>query len=404
LGQARFGIFLTLASTVDWFKNFDAGVGNGLRNKVSEAIADGKEELARGYVSTAYFILSIFMIAITILLIIANYIVPWTGWLKTDTVDESELRLLLTIILISFAVHFISSLVYQIFFALQQAGRVDVFKLIGKIVFMLLLIGITYISSDSLILYALVKTFTFAIIPLLVGLYYFNKGFKFYRPSLALVKRSLMKSLFSLGMMFFVIKVSMIVIFQTNNMLIAGFVAIEKVAEYQAVYKYMSIFLILFHVITAQLWGANTEAYRKGDLDWMKKSMNGVVMIWLASVILALGMVLISPFFYKVWLQDKMHVSTMLTAIVAISVLCTTWVNMYNLVLNGTGKIRLQMYGWILASLINIPISIFFAKGLDLGVLGIELGTIFSMIPLIIISPIQVKKVLSLTDIGLWSK
>ena len=46
LDQTRYGIWLTLASIVMWFNFFDVGLGHGLRNKLSEALAEGKNELS----------------------------------------------------------------------------------------------------------------------------------------------------------------------------------------------------------------------------------------------------------------------------------------------------------------------------------------------------------------------
>ena len=45
-----------------------------------------------------------------------------------------------------------------------------------------------------------------------------------------------------------------------------------------------------------------------------------------------------------------------------------------------------------------------FAQKMALGTIGIVLGTIVSMLPLIILSPIQVRKILKLKDKGIWSK
>ncbi len=404
LGQSRFGLFLTLTSMVDWFKDFDAGIGNGLRNKVGEAVADGNDNLAKAYISTAYFYMAGLVIVVMLILMSINLVIPWSDWLNTTAATNREIRILVCLIIIAFAIRFVSTLVYQIFFALQQAGKVDLFKLIGKLVFLGLLLVIVYFSNNSIILFGSVKTLTFALVPLLVGVYFFRKSLHKFRPALQLVRRSLLNNLLSLGLMFFLIKVSMIVIFQTNNLLIAGFVSVGSVAEYQAAYKYFSIFLILFHVITAQLWGANIEAYRKGEISWMRKSMRSVFLIWVASLLVGFLMVLISPFVYKIWLQEKMQISLMLSIVVITSIACTTWVNIFNLVLNGTGKIRLQMYAWLTACVLNIPFSIFFARGLNLGVIGIELGTICSMIPLMIVSPIQVRKILAQRDTGIWSK
>lgn len=89
---------------------------------------------------------------------------------------------------------------------------------------------------------------------------------------------------------------------------------------------------------------------------------------------------------------------------VAVSICLTTWVNLFNIVLNGTGKIKLQMFAWIFAAIINIPASLFFVKILNFGVVGIVLGTITSLIPLAILSPIQVNKILSSKEQGIWAK
>src|ERR1700761_9345113 len=54
LDKERYGIWLTMASIVGWFSFFDVGIGNGLRNKLSEALAKGDTALAKIYVSTSY--------------------------------------------------------------------------------------------------------------------------------------------------------------------------------------------------------------------------------------------------------------------------------------------------------------------------------------------------------------
>ena len=196
----------------------------------------------------------------------------------------------------------------------------------------------------------------------------------------------------------------MVIIHQTNNVLIIGFVSAEDVTKYEASYKYLSIFLMLFVILTNQLWGASIEAYKKGDMEWMKSTVNMVIKIWMGTILISIVMILASPIVFKLWLPDTVQIPVTLTIAVALSIAMTNWVNMFNLILNGTGKIRMQMYAWIVASILNIPLSIFFAKTLGFGTIGIVLGTITSIIPLIILSPVQVHKILHLKDKGIWSK
>jgi O-antigen/teichoic acid export membrane protein len=52
IDKSLYGIWLTLSSIVTWFRFFDVGLGNGLKNKFAEALAKGDRHLARVYVST----------------------------------------------------------------------------------------------------------------------------------------------------------------------------------------------------------------------------------------------------------------------------------------------------------------------------------------------------------------
>ncbi len=404
LGPAKFGIFLTLTSIIDWFAEFDIGIGNGLRNRLGEAVADKDYKRAKGYVSTAYFAVGSIFSGIAIVFVAISFLLPWTDWLQTEAGMHREIAIVAMLMFSAFAINFVSSMVYQIFYALQRTAIVDFFSLLTKASFLIVIIVLIYFTEESLILFGAAKSITFAAVPLIVGVYYFRKEFFSFAPSFRKVKKSYFKSLFTLGAQFFIIKIAMVIIHQTNNILIARFVSLEGVPQYEAAYKYLSIFLMLFVIMTNQLWGASIEAYRKKDMEWMKKTVNSVIKIWLGTLLLSILMILVSPMVFKLWLQDKIEIPLLLTIVVAISIAMTNWVNMFNLILNGTGKIRLQMYAWIVASILNIPLSIFLARNMELGTIGIVLGTTFSMLPLIILSPIQVRKVLNLRDKGIWAK
>ena len=404
LGTVKFGIFLTLLSIVDWFLNFDIGIGLGLRNKFGEAVALNEEKKAVHYVSSAYFALGAIVCVVTLLLIVLNYLLPWPAWINVGEELVEEVRLLGTVIIIAFGIRFVSANIYEIFYATQKMAYVEFFSFLTKATFLILILIIPFIVADSLLLFGTAKAMTFALVPLGVGLYYFRSKFYKYRPAIKFARWDYFKDLFSLGFKFFIIRIAMLVIYQTNHILIASFVSLEGVPQYEAAYKYLSVFMMLFVILNNQLWPSNLEAYAKGEIDWMKKSMRTVFKIWLGTLILATVMVYISPFIYSLWLQDTLEIPLAISIAVAISICLTTWVNMYNLVLNGTGKIKLQMYAWILAAIINIPASLFFAKVMAFGVVGIVMGTIASLIPLAIVSPIQVRKILRRKERGIWAK
>ena len=61
LNPTKYGIWVTLTSIVSCFSFFDIGLGNGLRNKFAEAVANNDIVIAGKYVSTTYGLFSIYI-------------------------------------------------------------------------------------------------------------------------------------------------------------------------------------------------------------------------------------------------------------------------------------------------------------------------------------------------------
>ena len=111
-------------------------------------------------------------------------------------------------------------------------------------------------------------------------------------------------------------------------------------------------------------------------------------------------------YWINIWQEEEkvLEFPFSVSLFICISVSLTNWVNAFNLVLNGTSKIRLQMFTMVFAAMVNIPLSILFADTLGMGLIGIILGTIVSLIPNAILAPIQVRKIIQGRDAGLWGK
>ena len=89
---------------------FDIGLGNGLRNKFAESIALGNEYLAKIYVSTSYFLLTIIIVFVYILFIGLNSFLDWTKILNTPEYMRNELNKLVFIVFTFFCVQFVIKL------------------------------------------------------------------------------------------------------------------------------------------------------------------------------------------------------------------------------------------------------------------------------------------------------
>ena len=75
--QQILGVWFTMLSVLTWILNFDLGVGNGLRNKLVEALTSNDRNAAREYISSAYFLIGLLML---LLLGVGYYAIPYCQW------------------------------------------------------------------------------------------------------------------------------------------------------------------------------------------------------------------------------------------------------------------------------------------------------------------------------------
>ncbi|MGC9354637.1 MAG: hypothetical protein ACP5D9_12410, partial [Mariniphaga sp.] len=107
LTQEKYGIWLTLTSILGWFSFFDIGLGNGLRNKLAEAIAHKNKKLGKKLVSTTYALLIAIFSIVLIIFHLSNFFLNWNSILNTKTIENKELYILTSIVFTFFIIRFI---------------------------------------------------------------------------------------------------------------------------------------------------------------------------------------------------------------------------------------------------------------------------------------------------------
>ena len=121
VNKEQYGIWLTISSIVAWFNFFDAGLGNGLRNRLAESMAKDDLENARIYVSTTYFILGAIFLSIIGVFLIINPFLNWAAILNVDSLTRSYLGQVVLITFCFFSLNLILKLIHTIFLAKPTA-------------------------------------------------------------------------------------------------------------------------------------------------------------------------------------------------------------------------------------------------------------------------------------------
>ena len=403
LSKETYGTWLTISSIVTMLTFLDIGVGNGLRNKFSEAVANQDTMLARAYVSTSYAIFSFIQFLFVVLFLIVVRYLPLQRIFNTQ-IDAGYLQTIVLLTVIAMSVKLVLDILSYILFALQESSRVGLMTFISNA---LILIG-TYIlahfASSNLVYLAALTVLSPILVLLISSLILYNNGLKIYRPSLRLINWKYTKSLLSLGYKFFVIQMAVIILFYSDNLIITHLFGPSEVTPYNVAFRYFNAVTTVFTIIIAPYWSAFTEASIKKDTDWIKHTYNSLQKMWLLFLVLVLLMLFIAGPVYTLWIGDRVKVPTALNYAMGLSVLIICWNNITVTIINGLGKVKLQLICSVLASLINVPLAIYLGKYLGLGNTGVILSTCISLLPATVTGTLQAKKLINGNAQGIWVK
>lgn len=404
LSPFKYGIWITLTSVIGWFGFFDIGLGNGLRNKLAEALAKGNRELARIYISTSYVLVSLIIGVIYAIFLVIFPFINWASLLNIPAEMNTEISQLVFIVFSFFSVQFIIKLINMILLADQKpainAGT-NAFASLLSLIITYILIKTTH---SSLLWLSIGVSVANLISPLIITVWFFSKRYKDLIPSIKYVKLEYAKDLMGIGFLFFIMQFAALIVFSTDSFIIDQLFGPEEVTSYNISYKYFSIINMLFGIITSPFWSAYTDGYHKQDFVWIKHTTRKLVAFWVLLVLIVFIMILCSAFFYKIWVGDKVKIPFILSVSMGLWVIMSTWTSIFGNFLSGVGKIRLSLYHSFAMIIINIPLCVFFAKYLHLGSTGVIVATCLCVLPQVFLHPIQYRKIINNKATGIWGK
>lgn len=395
VGTTNYGIFLTIASFIAWFALLDFGFSQGLKNNLSEAFSRKDISSARSYVSSAYTgIITIFAL-IYIMFFIANHYIDWANIIGVSESYLPEIRYLMNFIFAGFCLQLVLNLLNTITSANQKPAYSSLFSFVSSALTLIVLIILSKTTEGTLLKYGLTVIFSPVITYTFFTLFMFKKKYRLIVPSLAFIKTKYLKKLLNIGLKFFIIQLSMIVIFQTDYLIISRLFGPNEVVAYNIAYKYFALTTTVFAIIIAPFWSAATDAYVKKDFKWMQNAVKKLNKSFLIFATIGILMLIISPWFYNFWLKGAVHVPIKLSIAMFIYSQLLNWGSIYVVFINGTGKVKIQLIIGIIGAIVNIPLSIFFAKTLGIGATGVIIATIICIFYGYAIAPYQFKKLVA---------
>lgn len=377
LDDYKYGVWITLFNVLSWISIFDIGIGNGLRNKFTAAIAVKDIKEAKAYVSTAYFL----MLSISILLIFL-FLIPWylVDWARVFNIPDHQSKDLLYLIGITFiltSVQFTIKLIGILLTANHQPSKAALIGSISNTLIFLTLFFLKPIATDSLFVIGFVYTGVPLIVFAIASLYFFRRQFNYVSPNIKFFEIKKVQSLFSLGSQFFIIQIAVVIIFSTDSMIITHTLSPKEVTPYNIVLRYFGTVTMAAGVFMTPFWSAYTEAAAKNDFFWIKSILKKQLKAMLYVLLIVLALLFSARWLIPFWIQENIYLSTLLLIGMAGFVFISVWNNIFSFLLNGLSITRVQIYSSVIGTIVNIPLSIYFAKIWGNG--GVILATIISL-------------------------
>ena len=403
LGEYKNGIWLTISSILLWIDNMDIGLGNGLRNKIAEYLAHGEQEHTRSLISSTFAMLTCIIIPVLlILLLLINVCDPYLVFNASPSkVTHLEQVLMVTVTLV--CTSFIFKLIGNFYMGLQLPAVSNLLVALGQTLALLGTYIVLWSGSHSLMHIALVNTVAPLIVYLLAFPYTFLYKYPHLCPSYRLINLQEAKTVINMGVQFFIMQISGVILFMTSNILISNFFSPEMVTPYQITYRYFSVLLVIFTVVCMPFWNATTDAYQRNDMEWIRKATKKLRLITIGFLFCLVVMILLSDTIYAIWIDRQTVIDIKMSIVMAVYIFILIYSMRYSYFINGIGKLRLQLYFTAAAAILFIPIA-YLTTQWSHDIIWFMIVMCLVNIPGLIVNRIQFSKLINGKAKGIWNK
>jgi len=402
---SRYGIWLTISSIVAWLSFFDIGLTHGLRNKFAEAKAQGDHDSAQIYVSTTYAILAIVFTSLWLIFLFVNQFLDWSSILKVSQAYSSDISVLVVIVFTYFCLQFVLKVITTVVTADQEPAKAALVEVVGQAMALAIITILVTTTEGSLINLGLGLCVAPVVVLLAANFLFFRGKLKIYRPVLSKVKFSHAKSLFNLGMVFFIIQIAGIVQFESANIIISRNFGPEEVTSYNIVYKYFGMLSVVFAIFLSPFWSASTEAYQKNDIAWIRNGMKKYNILNIVFVLGGILMLFLADTVYDLWLgKDTVKISFALSFWGLVFFSFNMFAGKYVAFLNGISALKLQFWSSIISPLLYIAVAILLIDNFEMGVYALFIASLIANFNGFLIAPLQYYMVIVKKKKGIWVK
>lgn len=379
LTEVEYGIWVTVFSTMNWINVLDMGIGLGVRNKLAISISSNDIDSAKAYISTGIFSMCCIAALLLVVLICGLQFVEPQALFNTQDIDREDLYSIVFWTGIFVIMTFALSIVNQFYYAYQDAAKTGMISVFGSVMMLGMVYWLTLQESHNLLYFVFAFGISSVVSKAVYIAYFFVKNSDIF-PSISTISIRKMYEISGIGIKFFIIQICTIFCFSMMNILITQILGPQYVRTYDVIFKLLNFFLMLQTLMLTPLWSAYTDAYVKQDYAWIRKAFHKTN---LSLVALTFLMVLVAwkiDFFIWLWLHIHVDYSYSLLGLMVLYQILMLFNGNNCYLLNGIGEIDWQLWAFIVAAALMVPMAYCFSVYLNMGLVGIVLANDISML------------------------
>ena len=404
VSPSQYGVWLTISSMVSWLSLLDVGLGTGMKNRLTEALSKGNLKLAKELVSTTYVLIGFIVLLAGCFFCIISQFVDWSVVYNQEP-EMNPLLFYTTLVVVScYLLKLVVGLIGTVLTSFLKPAINQLLNTLSNFLVITVIWILTKCTNGNILLLASILSTSSIVVFFIASIILYNGKYKSVSPSIKCFRCQHVKSLLGLGVSFFLINISMIILHQINNFIIIHKFGNEDVVVYNLAYKLFGVCQILFALISQPFWTAYTDAWTKNDVKWIRTTLSRVKRLWVCLMIFGILLIIASPLIYKVWVGDRVSIPIILSIAIFLYFAALTYGGVYNILINGVGKIRLQMICLVIIAILYVPLLLFFIDVLKLGIVSIPLAQLCSNFYSVFIARIQCNKILDGTAVGIWDR
>jgi O-antigen/teichoic acid export membrane protein len=402
LGVAEYGIWTAITSISTWVSLLDIGIGNGLRVELRRCFIEEDWKEARILLNTAYKFIGFICLSVLVVFFLIWLNTDWAAVFNIKNYSVQNVGILVLVTIMGLIIQLVFSLLQPVLNANLHSGFEGICFAIANGLILVYLMCVDA-QSINILQYGFVSAFMAPLVFWGFSYFYYKTYVPQIMPDFKESNFGKIKPILLTGGKFFVIQISAILMYQMTSFLIIRYFSPNEVTEYNVAFRYFNLFYIVFITLLSPLWSMSTDAYLRGDTDWIIGTIKKYVLVFLGILIaLTLGY-LVRDFVFKIWLKD-VFVSPKIALYVALYMAILCWNNIFLYVINGSGRIHFQFILAIITTILFFPITHFLVKILNWGIDGIFIGNMIILSMFSILIPLQTYFLLKSDKQDLWHR